>query len=117
MWGANLEEKTDYLTCEHAMKGIGQPVLNHNTMGRRELISHCDHLYHFITTPVTNVYMTELTTHLYLDRHKCDCTRHRQQWLPRQYLLPPNNLPQNLKNPSPTQNSNLDIIKYWHKIN
>jgi len=74
MWGANLEEKTSYLACEHVMKGIGQPVLNHNNVGRRELISHCVHLYHFITTPVTNIYMNELTTHLYVDRHKCDCT-------------------------------------------
>ena len=68
MWGANLEEKSDYLTCERVMKDIGQPVLNHNTVGRRELIPHCDHLYRFITTPVTNAHMTELTTHLYLDR-------------------------------------------------
>jgi len=57
MWGKNLEEKTNYLACEHVMKGTGQPVLNHNNMGRRELISHCDHLYQFITTPVTNIYI------------------------------------------------------------
>jgi len=74
MWGANLEEKTNYLTCEHVTKGIGQSVLNHKNVGRRELISHCDYLYHFKATPVTNAYMNELTTRLYVDRHKCDCT-------------------------------------------
>jgi hypothetical protein len=33
--GANFVEKTDYLTCEHVMKGMGQPVLNHNTVGTK----------------------------------------------------------------------------------